>query len=241
MDGISRRVRGGWRAGSRSQGARCRAVPRPVMVDRCADAQDPRRERALQHRGHPAQRQHADLSTAVPGRGESIPLQVQADGRPDPAHRAGERRAGQPLPRQHRSLGDRLRREAIEYDDQDRRRQGSSGARPILDRARDRPGPDDRAHRRQPQAASDHRRQLPVGAAARPAGAGRDAGVVRRPASLDRGPRPSRRTGSSGSSRSTPTKPFSSRSRGPVVAGPKESSLSWPRDRRGRGISRSAS
>jgi hypothetical protein len=56
----------------------------------------------------------------------------------------------------------------------------------------------------------------------------------------DRESKPSRRTGSSGSSRSTPAKPFSSRSRGRARLGPKESPQSWPRDRHGRGISRSA-
>src|SRR6185436_6997394 len=65
-------------------------------------------ERALQHRRHQAKRQHARISAAVPGGGESFPVQVQAHQRAHAAHRAREPLARRRVPRLDRSLGDRL-------------------------------------------------------------------------------------------------------------------------------------
>ena len=67
----------GWSSATSSRWTGCRSASAingstkmfltPVRVDERADRQDPRRERALQHRRHQPQRQHAGLPSAVPG------------------------------------------------------------------------------------------------------------------------------------------------------------------------------
>ena len=132
-------------AGPRPQERLAQLFLERTPSSRRADSTHPRRERALQHRRHPAQRQHAGLPLLFlePANQFRFKFKRTTDRRPrtEPANRGASRR----LPRLDRGLGDRLRGEASRDADQDRRPQGSAGAGQLLDRAGDRPRPDERA------------------------------------------------------------------------------------------------
>ena len=111
VDAVSRRVRGRRRAGPRPDGAADAAVSRTGRRRSTRRSQHPRRERALQHRRHPAERQHAGLPLLFLEAANQSRFKFKQTNDRRPRDRAGEPGARRRVPRLDRGVGDRVRGE----------------------------------------------------------------------------------------------------------------------------------